>query len=174
MQPPISLSAEKIVNSKHFIEHKFLIPTVECALFSAARQTVDRCLQISHQTSDIFRPPRALGEEGVDRSHFITNIIGRLFPHLFDCPVDPFFPLGGESGGVDVDLIGKLTDEMPFEMAAKNGHGDKKPQQIKMKKENLADADVRTGGGRYFKLPLRRGHFYAQNPFDIGPQEGAE
>ncbi|MCX5847037.1 MAG: ParB N-terminal domain-containing protein [Deltaproteobacteria bacterium] len=32
----------------------------------------------------------------------------------------------------------------------------------------------RRGGGRNFKLPLRRGHFDTQDSFDIGPEEGAE
>jgi hypothetical protein len=40
-----------------------------------------------------------MGEKGVDRSHFIPDIIGRLLSHLCAGPVDPLFPLGGEAGG---------------------------------------------------------------------------
>lgn len=77
-----------------------LMPSSEEVFLLTARQTAARRLQIRHQPPDIFRAPRRLGEKGVDGGHFITDIIGRLFPHLFDSPVDPFFPLGGETNPI--------------------------------------------------------------------------
>jgi hypothetical protein len=34
--------------------------------------------------------------------------------------------------GIDIDLPGQLPDKMALEMAAENGHGNQKPQQVEV------------------------------------------